>query len=544
MSKLPQGWADAKLGDVCLVFESRDPGWNPDAEFAYVDIGSIDNKTQTIAAPKRMLGADAPSRARRVIKADDVLFSTVRTYLKNIAMVPQELDGAFTSTGIAVLRAGDGIEPRYLFNWVTSDQFIAEISKSQDGTLYPAVTDKDVFEAGIRLAPVPEQRRIVAKVDGLTARTARARKELDRIPTLIARYKQRLLAQAFNGELIGKRPTSGEPFDSGCWDIPTSWRWTRFVDVAEIASNLVKPESIPDLPHIAPDNIEAGTARLLPYRTIAEDKLISAKNRFYPGQVLYSKIRPYLKKAVLVDFDGACSADMYPLSAGPKLHSKYLLYWLISDSFAQFSARHEGRTVLPKINQKALNATPFPLPPKEDQIEIVRRIESAFGWLDRMAADHAAAARLLPKLDAAILAKAFRGELVPQDPGDEPASVLLNRIKAEREKADAVPKRGRGRPRMQAIQPAVVNSDSEVFAPTVEMHQPARPRKSAMTKSRQDDDVKGKPYLAGLLKSGRFSDAQSLFRAADLPIADFYKQLAWEISEGHILDSAEELKAA
>ena len=65
-----------------------------------------------------------------------------------------------------------------------------------------------------------------------------------------------------------------------------------------------------------------------------------------------------------------------------------------------------------------------------------------------------------------------------------------------------------------------------------------------MTKSRQDDDVKGKPYLAGLLISGRFSDAQSLFRAADLPVADFYKQLAWETDEGHILDSADELKAA
>ena len=65
-----------------------------------------------------------------------------------------------------------------------------------------------------------------------------------------------------------------------------------------------------------------------------------------------------------------------------------------------------------------------------------------------------------------------------------------------------------------------------------------------MAKNRQDDDVMGKPYLADLLKSGRFNDAQSLFRAADLPVADFYKQLAWEIDQGHILDSADELKAA
>lgn len=72
-----------------------------------------------------------------------------------------------------------------------------------------------------------------------------------------------------------------------------------------------------------------------------------------------------------------------------------------------------------------------PLPTLEEQAEIVRRIESAFGWLNRMATDHAAAARLLPKLDAAILAKAFRGELVPQDPNDEPAGILLERVKEE-----------------------------------------------------------------------------------------------------------------
>ena len=445
MSGLPEGWTHTTIGEVTLPFVSMDPTRDPTAEFRYVDIGSIDNATQKISAPKTFLGRDAPSRARRVIHEDDVLFSTVRTYLKNIASVPKDLDGALTSTGIAVLRASAAIESRYLFNWVCSDEFVSKMSGAQDGTLYPAVTDKDVLGATIPLPPLQEQRRIAAKADGLTSRTARARKELDRIPTLIARYKQRLLALAFSGELIGKRPSSGKTFDSGCWDIPTDWRWMRFVDVAEIASNLVKPETIPNLPHIAPDNIEAGTGRLLPYRTIAEDKLISAKNRFYPGQVLYSKIRPYLKKAVIVNFDGACSADMYPIGVRPALNSRYLLYWMISDDFAQFSARHEGRTVLPKINQKALNATPFPLPPMEDQREVVRRIEAAFGWLDRMTADHAAAARLLPKLNAAILARAFRGDLVTQDPSDEPASVLLGRIKAEREAETKMPKSGRDR---------------------------------------------------------------------------------------------------
>jgi type I restriction enzyme S subunit len=221
------------------------------------------------------------------------------------------------------------------------------------------------------------------------------------------------------------------------------------------------------------------------------------------------------------------------------------MYYLFNgQGFISQIESHATGSDLPHISGNDILTTAVPLPPAEEQAEIVRRIESAFGWLDRMAADHGAAARLLPKLDAAILAKAFQGKLVPQDPNDEPAAKLLERIKAERETSDAQPKRGRGRPRTQVIRPAFVDSDSEVFPPTVELRKPAKPRKSAMTKSRQDDDVKDKPYLAGLLKSGRYSDAQSLFRAADLPVADFYKQLAWEIDNGHILDNAEELKAA
>jgi len=546
MSELPTGWVEATIGEVTLPFVSVNPTKEPNAEFRYVDIGSIDKSNQTIGEHKLFAGSDAPSRARRVIHEGDVLFSTVRTYLKNIAAVPDHLDGALTSTGIAVLRASAAIDHRYLFNWVCSDEFVGKMSGAQDGTLYPAVTDKDVSTGKILLPPLPEQRRIVAKLEGLATRTARARADLSRIPTLIARYKQRLLALAFSGRVIGRATVGSDHMEGGCWDIPADWRWVRFDEVAEIASNLVPPASIPDLPHIAPDNIESRTARLLPYKTIGEDGVISAKSRFFPGQILYSKIRPYLRKAVLVDFDGACSADMYPINARASLNAKFLLYWLISDDFAQFSAMHEGRTVLPKINQKALNGTPFPLAPLNEQAEIVRRIESAFGRLDRMAADHAAAARLIPKLDAAILTKAFRGDLVPQDPNDEPSSLLLERIRAEREAAPKA-KSSRGRSRFTVDDATLQTLDELKVAtgPTRTDQVRAAIRKgTTMPKSRQDDDVMDQPYLAGKLKGLPRADVQTLFRAADLPVAEFYKQLAWEIGAGHIIDDPRELKAA
>ena len=449
MSKLPQGWADARLGDVCLVFESRDPGWNPDAEFTYVDIGAIDNKTQTIAAPKRMLGADAPSRARRVIKADDVLFSTVRTYLKNIAMVPQELDGAFTSTGIAVLRAGDGIEPRYLFNWVTSDEFITEISKSQDGTLYPAVTDKDLFEAGIRLAPVPEQRRIVTKVDGLTARTARARKELDRIPTLIARYKQRLLALAAEGLLTRNWR------DEKCGK---AWMTTTVAGLAEttfdgpFGSNLKSADYVDSGVRVVRlENI--GSLRFIrekeTYITEAKFKSLQ-RHELKPDDVLFSSFIAEEIRVCLLPDDletvAINKADCFCVRVDrSKCLPEFLAYRLASPTCYEVLKDAVHGATRPRISLSHLKQFEIELPPLEEQAEIVRRIESAFGWLDRMSADHAAAARLLPKLDAAILAKAFRGELVPQDPNDEPASVLLEQLELRRQSLGDATKVRRGR---------------------------------------------------------------------------------------------------
>ena len=191
------------------------------------------------------------------------------------------------------------------------------------------------------------------------------------------------------------------------------------------------------------------------------------------------------------------------------------------------------------VSLKGLRNFEVPLPSREEQAEIVRRIESAFGWIDRMASEHASATKLLPKLDGAILAKAFQGRLVPQDPDDEPASVLLARIEAQRAELRDRPKKSNSEKSHGTI------VETHAGPMRAEVVRPRKPAKvSAMSKSRRDDDVWQQPYLAKLLKSKRTSDPQTLFKFADLPVADFYKQLAWEIDNGHIIDETEKLKAA
>jgi type I restriction enzyme S subunit len=97
---LPAGWELTKIGRVVIPFESIQPNRQPEESFRYVDIGCIDNEHHKVARAKTFKGSDAPSRARRIMRKHDVLFSTVRTYLKNIALVPPELDGALEGIGV------------------------------------------------------------------------------------------------------------------------------------------------------------------------------------------------------------------------------------------------------------------------------------------------------------------------------------------------------------------------------------------------------------------------------------------------------------
>lgn len=164
------------------------------------------------------------------------------------------------------------------------------------------------------------------------------------------------------------------------WRLPAEWRWQSFQDVARVASDLVDPADYGELPHIAPNHIESETGRLMPYSTVGEDAVISAKHRFRSGQILYSKIRPYLAKVTLVDFDGLCSADMYPVETD--LNPRFLKWWMLSREFTRRAAGEQARTVLPKINRRALSQLPVPVPPPGEQLRIVEILEDHLSRLD------------------------------------------------------------------------------------------------------------------------------------------------------------------
>ncbi|MGA5898091.1 type I restriction-modification system subunit M [Streptomyces venetus] len=160
---------------------------------------------------------------------------------------------------------------------------------------------------------------------------------------------------------------------------PTEWLESQLLDLVTIASGQVDPRlpQYRDLPLIAPDHIESGTGQLLAVETAAEQGAISGKYLVEPGDVIYSKIRPYLRKAYLAEFKALCSADMYPLRPKAGVDGRFILNTLLSESFTNFAVSVSMRSGIPKINRAELAEYRMSAPGDTEQQRIGVALESA-----------------------------------------------------------------------------------------------------------------------------------------------------------------------
>jgi type I restriction enzyme S subunit len=164
---VPSSWEWARLSDVGYELGQK----VPDKRFTYIDVGGIDSeKGQISDRVEKLEPADAPSRARKLVARGTVIYSTVRPYLLNIAIVDQDFDPeAIASTAFGILHPFEGVNNRYLFYWLRSAPFTAYVQAGMKGMAYPAINDEKFYSGYIALPPLAEQMRIVAKVDELMA---------------------------------------------------------------------------------------------------------------------------------------------------------------------------------------------------------------------------------------------------------------------------------------------------------------------------------------------------------------------------------------
>ena len=392
---MKRNWQTKSLGEVLEKTATTNPLLSPDDEFDYIDVSSVSNETFQIEETQRLMGKDAPSRARRLVLVNDVLFATIRPTLQRIAIVPEHLDRQVCSTGYFVLRPSAELDHRFLFYWLFTPDFMGEMEARQKGASYPAVNDSDVRDQIISFPPRPEQQRIVGILDeafdGIATAKANAEKNLQNARALFESHLQSVFTQRGDGFALKK-----------------------LSDVCAITSTLVDPrkDEFLDLTHVGAGNIESQTGVFVELKTAREEGLISGKFLFDESMVLYSKIRPYLMKVARPDFNGLCSADMYPLApTAGEITRDYLFHLLLSKPFTDYAIQGSARAGMPKVNREHLFEFSVWLPTINKQSELATKLDELHEETQRLESLYQRKLTALDELKKSLLHRAFSGAL-------------------------------------------------------------------------------------------------------------------------------------
>lgn len=339
----------------------------------------------------------------------DILISVKGTIGK---LYLQQEESINLSRQIMAIRPVNELNTLYCFFFLL--QICDQLRIAGNG-LIPGISRSDILNTKIAIPPYTEQVRIVNSLKNFFTKLDEAKEKAQAVVDGYEDRKAAILHKAFIGDLTEKWRKENK--------VSNQWRTVCFDEVADIRSNLVDPSEYQGYPHIAPDNIEKKTGRLLEYRTVAEDKVKSGKHLFHSGQILYSKIRPYLSKVIIVDFDGLCSADMYPIDAKENMLLRFLWYYMLSDDFLLQASSAGSRSVLPKINQKELSGLLVRTTIEKEQIEVVRILDTLLQSIQNTKDIAERTIESIDEMKKSILAKAFRGELGTNDPSEEPVAL-------------------------------------------------------------------------------------------------------------------------
>jgi len=396
---MKKGWQTQTLGDVLEKTETVNPLLSPNAEFDYIDVSSVSNTTFQIEETQRLKGKDAPSRARKLVRTNDVIFATIRPTLQRIALVPEHLDKQVCSTGYFVLRPKQGIDHRFVFYSLFTENFIGQMESLQKGASYPAVTDGNVRAQEIPVPPLAEQQRIVGLLDeafeGLATAKANAEKNLQNARALFESHLQSVFTQRGSG-----------------WVETTIGAEIKFIDYR--GKTPVKTTSGVRL--ITAKNVKMGFLQDTPMEFIAAESYKGWMTRGIPqkGDVLFTTEAPLANVAQLDTDEKVAFAQriiiMQPNAA--KLDSTFLKYLLLSQPVQQrIRTKGTGATVQGiKASLLKLIAISFPKS-LTTQEEIVSKLDDLREETQRLARLYERKHAALEALKKSLLHQAFSGKL-------------------------------------------------------------------------------------------------------------------------------------
>ncbi|GMT97082.1 restriction endonuclease subunit S [Corallococcus caeni] len=480
-SELPVGWVYAKASDVCVSIPN---GSTPkahlmatrgDVPFVKVYNLTFDGSLDFTRDPTFVSRETHETLLRRSrAMPGDVLMNIVGPPLGKVSVLPDTFPEWNFNQAIVAFRArSEAIDNRYLANFLSheAEAWASKFSKATVGQHNVAVSDCRSLE--VPLPPINEQRRIVAKLDALLARSRHAKQALASIPALIERFRQSVLAAAFRGDLtrdwreqnpevepvstllarearstkrrvsrqaIAQARAAGAKFD----DLPSTWELTSVARVAELQPGYAFKSSwfsAQGIRLLRGTNIVPGATRWEDTVHLSEERRREfSEYELRAGDLVIAMDRPFVSAGLKIarltskDVPSLLLQRVGRFRLGNAIYEDFLLAYLNSDHFKSHIRDQATGTQLPHISGNDIESAPLPLPPLAEQEQISRRIGAAMAALERMSHEVTSATSRIAVLESTILQHAFRGELVPQEPSDEPASALLQRIRAERDK--------------------------------------------------------------------------------------------------------------
>jgi type I restriction enzyme S subunit len=429
MTELPEGWADAILQEIC-EFNPRHPTHtNRGQMVSFVPMPTVSDILGVIQdhEPRPL---NEIWKGYTHFKDGDVIFAKITPCMENgkIAVASSLHNGlACGSTEFHVLRPYDGISARLIWYFLRRKSFRRKAERFMTGAVgQRRVPVQYLQETVYRVPPTSEQHRIVAKLDALFARTRQAREELEHIPALIEHYKQAILSIAYD------------------WAAESATQAAKLGDILiEIRNGLGKPpeHTPPGVPILKISAIRPMTVRMDERRYYVSDEGEDiSRYTLQSGDLLFTRyngnpdfvascgmireldeVLVYPDKLIRVrlDLENVDPRFVEAIASSPQARASL-------SPFIKSAAGQHG------ISGKDLKQLPLPIPSLSVQREIVDFVDLALSRSSLTQDESLSASHLLDHLEQATLAKAFRGELVPQDPNDEPASALLERIREAR----------------------------------------------------------------------------------------------------------------
>jgi type I restriction enzyme S subunit len=447
MSELPVGWTNFCLKDLCGLSGGKTPSKANPAFWSSPDVPWIspkDMKKPMLETSEDLISQTAIDEAGMTLfPKDSVLMVTRSGILQHTFPVAMAGAQVTVNQDIKVLRPTQGVSPKLSFYMLKSygSQILSECSK--DGTTVQSVDSEKLESFYFPLPPLAEQTRIAQKLDELLTQVDTLKARIDTIPALLKRFRQSVLAAAVSGQLTEEwRAQNSSLTSTAPSEIATSadfaWPEVSLSDVSRDFSYGSSAKSKPngDVPVLRMGNIQGGSLDWADLVFSSDENEIK-KYTLHAGDILFNRTNsPELvgKTAIYKGEQPAIYAGyLIRVRCSEQLKPEFLNYCLNSPQGRHYCWQVKTDGVSQSnINAKKLAAFRFGLPKIEEQTEIVQRVEQLFAFADQLEAKVASAKSRIDHLTQSILAKAFRGELVPQDPNDEPASVLLERIKAER----------------------------------------------------------------------------------------------------------------